>query len=104
MDTPSEGAILPLSFLASLLVVDSSRKEIVPLNKILSFESTPHLQRASLPRETNRKSEHLFLLINPIALRKAKIVYNFGLSGCKRVKPTGYFPGGLVDKTYLPGC
>ena len=24
--------------------------------------------------------------INPIALRKAKIVYNFGLSGCNRVK------------------
>ena len=24
---------------------------------------------------------------NPIALRKAKIVYNFGLSGCNRVKP-----------------
>ena len=23
---------------------------------------------------------------NPIALRKAKIVYNFGLSGCNRVK------------------
>ena len=25
-------------------------------------------------------------LINPIALRKAKIVYNFGLSECNRVK------------------
>ena len=24
--------------------------------------------------------------IDPIALRKAKIVYNFGLSGCNRVK------------------
>ena len=24
---------------------------------------------------------------NPIALRKAKIVYNFGLSECNRVKP-----------------
>ena len=23
---------------------------------------------------------------NPIALRKAKILYNFGLSGCNRVK------------------
>ena len=25
------------------------------------------------------------MLINPIALRKTKIVYNFGLSGCNRV-------------------
>ena len=25
-------------------------------------------------------------LINPVALRKAKIVYNFGLSECNRVK------------------
>ena len=28
---------------------------------------------------------HKCLLFNPIALRKAKIVYNFGLSGCNRV-------------------
>ena len=28
--------------------------------------------------------------INPIALRKAKIVYNFGLSECNRVKMNGY--------------
>ena len=28
------------------------------------------------------------LLLNPIALRKAKIVYNFGLSECNRVKVT----------------
>ena len=29
-------------------------------------------------------------IINPIALRKAKIVYNFGLSECNRVKVNGY--------------
>ena len=29
--------------------------------------------------------DHL-VTVNPIALRKAKIVYNFGLSECKRVK------------------
>ena len=28
------------------------------------------------------------LKLNPIALRKAKILYNFGLSECNRVKPT----------------
>ena len=31
---------------------------------------------------------HPFSFINPIALRKAKIVYNFGLSECNRVKET----------------
>ena len=30
----------------------------------------------------------MFYLFNPIALRKAKIVYNFGFSGCSRVKLT----------------
>ena len=29
-------------------------------------------------------------LFNPIALRKAKIIYNFGLSECHRVKVTEY--------------
>ena len=29
--------------------------------------------------------DFLLTFINPIALRKAKIVYNFDLSGCKRV-------------------
>ena len=28
---------------------------------------------------------HKFCTLNPIALRKAKIVYNFGLSECNRV-------------------
>ena len=28
---------------------------------------------------------------NPMALRKAKIAYNFGLSECNRVKPTLFF-------------
>ena len=27
---------------------------------------------------------------NPIALRKAKIVYNFGISECNRMKSSGY--------------
>ena len=31
---------------------------------------------------------------NPIALRKAKIAYNFGLSECNRVKVNGYFSRG----------
>ena len=32
------------------------------------------------------KITNLFELLKPIALRKAKIVYNFGLSECNRVK------------------
>ena len=57
----------------------------------------------TLPREANKKSQKLFpfvkmvdkhgdvffhhteKLFNPIALRKAKIGYNFGLSECNRV-------------------
>ena len=31
-------------------------------------------------------------MLNPIALRKAKIVYNFGLSGCNRVKKKEFAP------------
>ena len=27
---------------------------------------------------------------NPVALRKAKIVYNFGISECKRMKSSGF--------------
>ena len=33
-----------------------------------------------------KKCEGVPIQLNPIALRKAKIVYNFGLSGCNRVK------------------
>ena len=29
----------------------------------------------------------VFIRLNPIALRKAKIAYNFGLSECNRVNP-----------------
>ena len=32
------------------------------------------------------------LLVNPFALRKAKLVYNFGLSECSRVKIKVHFP------------
>ena len=32
------------------------------------------------------KPGHNILVIDPIALRKAKIAYNFGLSECNRVK------------------
>ena len=36
---------------------------------------------------------HHGALFNPIALRKAKIVYNFGLSECNRVKLYRYSRG-----------
>ena len=37
-------------------------------------------------RTDSVKSSLLFLVLNPIALRKAKIVCSFGLSECNRVK------------------
>ena len=36
--------------------------------------------------EMNSKFNNVNFKLNPIALRKAKIVYNFGLSECIRVK------------------
>ena len=41
------------------------------------------------------KWKHI-LSFNPLALRKAKIVYNSGLSECKRVKSRSYFRGTLL--------
>ena len=38
-----------------------------------------------VPNATYKTDAH-FMLFNPIALRKAKIVYNFGLSECNRVQ------------------
>ena len=35
---------------------------------------------------TDKKFNPSFRVFNPIALRKAKVVYNFGLSECSRVK------------------
>ena len=35
---------------------------------------------------SNKEKFANFLLFNPIALRKSKIVYNLGLSECNRVK------------------
>ena len=68
---------------------------------------TPSHFTAILQRETTFVTSYLYLWarkpiqetgafliwklpsINPIALRKAKIVYNFGLSECNRVKKEG---------------
>ena len=39
---------------------------------------------------------------NPTALRKAKIVYNFGLSECNRVKANGYTSRSKICLSFLP--
>ena len=38
-------------------------------------------------KQWNSSSESISIHLNPIALRKAKIVYNFGLSESNRVNP-----------------
>ena len=43
------------------------------------------LAHPNLNNRQNCVSVSVFILLNPTALRKAKIVYNFGLSECKRV-------------------
>ena len=40
-------------------------------------------------------------MINPIALRKAKIAYNFGLSECNRVKAELQIRGGIEDNSKI---
>ena len=40
--------------------------------------------------------------VNRIALRKAKIVYNFGLSECNRVKGNGYTYSANMSFSVLP--
>ena len=40
--------------------------------------------------------------LNPFALRKAKIVYNFGLSECKRVKVNSLLGEATLFLSFLP--
>ena len=40
-------------------------------------------------------------LVNPVALRKAKIVYNFGLSECSRVKDYYVFNSNMALDTII---
>ena len=42
----------------------------------------------------------LKIAVNPIALRKAKIVYNFGLSECKRVNWCAMQFGNSLDNDF----
>ena len=54
-----------------------------PLNYYLRTKS---LNEAFLEMQQHTCTNNLWRCFNPIALRKAKIVYNFGLSECNRVK------------------
>ena len=52
--------------------------KLCPVKSVAQSRQTVYVQEAA---------QYLcmfFCLINPVALRKAKIVYNFGLSGCSR--------------------
>ena len=57
------------------------------LNTVEGKDTTPELNGIDEKwlLSKNRNVSHF----NPIALRKAKIVYNFGLSGCNRVNNIG---------------
>ena len=57
----------------------------------LHFGQTVHLKKKKKKKKkTEGKAcilnDFFFFDMNPIALRKAKIVYNFGISMCNRVK------------------
>ena len=53
--------------------------------ELFSFHKQVPVDKA-LNTEITLKSSLKPALTNPVALRKAKIVYNFGLSECNRVK------------------
>ena len=68
-------------------------KSLLLLEKILSFKSgAPLRSQKTKMRVTSPESITIYfyhivaVFFNPIALRKAKIAYNFGLSECSRVK------------------
>ena len=52
----------------------------------LSLRTRSYIGRVQHKGATTGKSQNLFPFLNPTALRKAKIVYNFGLSKCNSVK------------------
>ena len=57
----------------------------IPLMKDSPHEDSPH--KMTIFKKVTLLMHFLkFSTFNPFALRKAKIVYNFGLSECKRVK------------------
>ena len=61
------------------LLMKSPQKRLVDLYTI---QNTPFFKVANFTSVIEKK------VINPIALRKAKIAYNFGLSECSRVEKT----------------
>ena len=66
------------------ILICSYRSEFFT-EQILSFQIETLFSKVVLFRKAYSKSQDLSLF-NPNALRKAKIVYNFGLSECNRVK------------------
>ena len=62
---------------------ENGNKEILSLSKITNKLEPSHKTDLDFGIVLEKKT---YLLLNPIALRKAKIVYNFGLSECNRVK------------------
>ena len=71
------------------------------VKNLSSANSTSFLPYSSVFIVYREKTMNMPSRINPIALRKAKIAYNFGLSECSRVKRLkisifvdgGYFEG-----------
>ena len=68
-----------------------NEKQILPLNsrhffgRLLLFIRANRMQKSIPFQKRIKKAWHYIHLLNPIALRKAKILYNFGRSECNRV-------------------
>ena len=66
------------------------------VNATVTFNFCLSSQQGELSKELLHRKISLFF--NPIAQRKAKIVFNFGLSGCNRVKNSPRFGRGSYKK------
>ena len=89
-----------LLLLPFLMWINSWRKEFTLLGTNSFLQAQTFLRRVSWSKEVNNSYKLLplekmaekyggvLIHLNPIALRKAKIAYNFGLSECNRVNTT----------------
>ena len=63
------------------------RKNLLLMEQILFFKSCSPSRKKIKNKMSDSLDPHSVLFhLNPIALRKAKTAYNFGLSDCNRVK------------------
>ena len=75
----SEEGVTNKNILQYMGIIEQRTMELVQLQQYIQMKVILNLHEKFI-------SYTVGLLLNPTAIRKAKIVYNFGLSECNRVK------------------